>query len=176
MNLEQQLELQAYLDGELSGREARRVAEWLAKEESAQSLAVELRMAKAALNGNEPERCVPESREFYWSKIERALPRAEPAQGKPTPAWLLAWRKYLMPAAGVAVVALLAVSTARFSNLTGLDDLTRHFAEVENLSEQFSSYSFRSHAENMFVVWVHDRNLDDASEPEPENEDDFIIQ
>ena len=30
MNLEQQLELQAYLDGELSGREARRVAEWLA--------------------------------------------------------------------------------------------------------------------------------------------------
>jgi hypothetical protein len=88
----------------------------------------------------------------------------------------LAWRKYLMPAAGVAVVALLAVSTARFSNLTGLDDLTRHFAEVENLSEQFSSYSFRSHAENMFVVWVHDRNLDDASESEPENEDDFIIQ
>jgi anti-sigma factor RsiW len=176
MNLEQQLELQAYLDGELPGHDAQRVAGWLAKEESAQSLLAELRMAKTALTSNEPERAVPESREFYWSKIERALARPEPAQAKPTPTWLLTWRKYLMPAAGVAVVALLAVSTARFSNLTGLDELTRHFAEVENLSEQFSSYSFRSHAENMFVVWVHDRNLDDAAEPEPENEDDFIIQ
>ena len=176
MNLEQQLELQAYVDGELSGGDARRVADWLAKDESAQGLVAELRMAKAALAGNEPERSVPETREFYWSKIERALQRPEPAQGKPTPAWLLAWRKYLMPATGLAVVALLAVTTARFSNLTGLDDLTRHFAEVENLSEQFSSYSFRSHSENMFVVWVHDRNLDDAAEPEPDNEDDFIIQ
>jgi hypothetical protein len=135
-----------------------------------------LRMAKVALTGNEPECRVPESREFYWSKIERALRTAEPARANPTPGWLLAWRKYLMPAAGVAVVALLAVTTTRFSNLTGLDDLTRHFAEVENLSEQFSSYSFRSHAENMFVVWVHDRDLDDVSEADPENEDDFTIQ
>ena len=39
--------------------------------QEALALADELRMTRAVLAGNEPERAVPESREFYWSKVRR---------------------------------------------------------------------------------------------------------
>jgi hypothetical protein len=56
----------------------------------------------------------------------------------------------------------------------GADESARHLAEVENLSEHTGAYSFRSHAENMFVVWVYDQNQEAPPEPEPEA--DLILQ
>ena len=174
MNQESELRLQSYLDGELSPREARRVAAWLDGDPEAQALLGELKMARTALAGNEPELHLPESREFYWSKIRREIERAEKAEaGLPRRGWL-AWRKYLVPFAGTALVAILAISTARFGDVTGADESARHLAEVENLSEHTGSYSFRSHAENMFVVWVYDQNQEAPPEPEPEA--DLILQ
>ncbi len=166
MNQESELRLQSYLDGELSPREARRVAEWLGRDPEAQALLGELKMARTALADNEPELQLPESREFYWSKIRREA-------GLLRRAWF-SWRKYLVPVAGTALVAILAISTARFGDVTGADESVRHLAEVENLSEHTGSYSFRSHAENMFVVWVYDQNQEAPPEPEPEA--DLILQ
>src|SRR5713101_5839664 len=141
MNQESELRLQSYLDGELSPCQARRVAEWLSRDPEAQALLGELKMTRTALAGNEPDLHLPEGREFYWSKIRREIERAEEAEvGLLRRAWF-SWRKYLVPVAGTALVAILAISTARFGDLPGPDESARHLAEVENLSEHTGAYS-----------------------------------
>ena len=50
MNFDSQLKLQAYLDGELSPREARRVESWLAEDQQARLLVAELKNTKAAID------------------------------------------------------------------------------------------------------------------------------
>ena len=79
---EEQLKLQAFLDGELPEKEARAMAEKLAREPDSAALLAELRQTRDALAGFEAEIRLPESREFFWSKIEREIQRSE----KPTPA------------------------------------------------------------------------------------------
>lgn len=176
MKLEQQLEVQAYLDGELSARAARRVAQWLAQDPEAQALAGELRMTKSALAGNEPEVAVPESREFYWSKIQRAIEAAERVQAPVHFSWrgLPLWRRVLLPASGLALVALLAALLFHSPLRNGEFYLT----EVENLSEHFTSHAFRSHRDHVLLVWISPTLQTPAAEaPAPmDEEEDFFVQ
>jgi anti-sigma-K factor RskA len=162
MNGELELRLQAYLDGELSGRQARAVERRLADDAEARQLLEALRNTRTLLAGNELSRAVPASREFYWSKIQRGIERAESPAGRTAygALWerLLAWRRYLAPVAGVALVLFLAVGTFNLYNVR--ETPQRYLAEVENLSEHTASCSFRSHSENMFVVWVYDKSRD----------------
>jgi len=173
MKLESELELQAYLDGELSPRQARKVAAAVAQDEPARLLLAELKWAKTAMAGAEPELKVPETPEFYWSKIRREIERVEqPAQPKLAPRFLLAWRRMMAPLAGVALVTFLTVYSFRLYD--GAQTAKRHPAIVENLSEHTGAYSFRSQAENMFVVWVYDRSGEtsgDTVEPDDEQVD-----
>src|SRR6185503_20374959 len=99
------LKYQAFVDGELSEREARSVAEAIARDPEAQALVAELRATRTALAGNEPEVSLPETPEFYWSKIEREIRRcdANPSAGR-WAAVFAGWRRFLAPLAGVAVV------------------------------------------------------------------------
>src|SRR6266702_2258506 len=83
MDYDAQLKLQAYLDGELPEAEARAVATWLARDREAVALLAELRATRKALAGFEAGIRLPESGEFFWSKIQRAisaLELAEPAR------------------------------------------------------------------------------------------------
>ena len=66
-----ELKLQAWLDGELSGPEGLRLSREIAGDADATRLVEELRSVKSALAGAETPLTIPESREFYWSKIER---------------------------------------------------------------------------------------------------------
>ena len=169
MNQDRQLKIQAFLDGELSSRETRQVEQWLATDREAQVLLNELKATQSLLRANEPALSVPDTREFYWSQIERRIdqPVREAAR---LPFWLM-WRRYVAPFGAVAVVALLAVFSMKFYDV-GLED--RHLAEIENLSEHASSLSFRSQSENMFVVWVY--NKDQQSEGADDSIDDAVIQ
>src|SRR6266513_3336151 len=78
MKQELQLKLQAYLDGELPDGEAREAAGLLAQDAEARALLAELKKTRAALAGFETDIKLPESREFYWSKIEREIQRQSP--------------------------------------------------------------------------------------------------
>ena len=78
MKQELQLKLQAYLDGELPDGEAREAADLLAQDAEARALLAELKNTRAALAGFEADIKLPESREFYWSKIEREIQRQSP--------------------------------------------------------------------------------------------------
>jgi len=173
MKLESELELQAYLDGELSPRQARKVDAALAQDEQARLLLAELKWAKTAMAGAEPELKVPETPEFYWSKIRREIERTEPAQPRLAPRFLLAWRRIMAPLAGVALVMFLTVYSFRLYD--GAQTAKRHPAIVQNLSEHTGAYSFRSQAENMFVVWVYDRS-GEASGDTAEQDDEQVDQ
>jgi anti-sigma factor RsiW len=169
MNIEQQLSLQAYLDGELNAGEARQVEAALAADPSAQALLAELRQTQAVLRANEPVCPVPETREFYWSKIERAITRAEAREEQTVwwPSLWLAWRRALVPVAGLALVALLAVYTIQVG--PGLTE-DNSLVEIENPSDDTGSYSFRSQSENMFVVWVYNKETAPPDEPGADEE------
>jgi len=166
--------VQAWVDGELSGKEARDVAELVATSPEAGALARELSATKDFLAGNEPEATVPETREFYWSKIQRAIEReaATPTR-QPVFAWLLTWRRFLAPVSGLALVAFLSLLSMNvFHQPEGEDG--RHLVEVENLSEHVGSISYKSQAENIFVVYLY--NKDQEPETDEEMPDDSVLQ
>jgi anti-sigma factor RsiW len=107
MDYEAQLNLQAYLDGELPEAEARVVARQLAEDREAAALLEELRQTRQAVRGSELSLRLPESREFFWSKISREIERRERPALEPASAPLMVrLRRLLMPAAAVAVVAI----------------------------------------------------------------------
>jgi len=157
MNQELALKYQAFVDGELSESEARRMARSLETDADARALVAELRNSKALLTGNEQEVKLPESREFYWGKIQRQIEcmDREPAGAAPG-RWqgmLAGWRRFVAPLAGVAVITFLGMVAVRFYNPEPVD----YLAEIENLSEESTAYSFRSG--NMFVVWTQERDV-----------------
>src|SRR5260370_38312502 len=105
MDNESQLKLQAFLDGELPKAEAAEVANWLARDQEAALLLAELRHTRQALAGFGSTIRLPESREFFWSKIEREIRRQEqPAPlAKPAPKGSF-WLRFLWPSARRAIV------------------------------------------------------------------------
>jgi len=166
MNNELKLQLQAHFDGELSEREARRIAELIVADSEARALASELRMTKSFLTGNEPEAKLTESREFYWSKIERDILRSEAASAATLAESGFNWRRLFAPLTGLAAAVVLCLGALHFSDYALFSGSLRDLAEVENESEHMGSFSFRSDSGNMFVVWVYERAVD--TEPEPE--------
>lgn len=115
MKEELQLKLQAYLDGELPASEAREATDWIAQDADARALLAELKNTRGALKAFESEIKLPESREFYWSKIERQIGRLEkPEAVEDSPAWLAAlMRRFLVPAGVVAALMIAAILITR---------------------------------------------------------------
>lgn len=166
MNREKQIRVMAYLDGELTPAESRQVESWLAANPEGQSLAAELRQTRDALRGNETSIEVPESREFYWSKIQQAIEREERQTASATQPWWVVLRRYLKPISGFALFMLLAMGSTEFW-MTG----ARYEAvEVENMSEHTQSLSFHNQAERMSVVWIVNREAEEAQNVDPEDE------
>src|SRR5580693_2157170 len=96
MKHELQLKVQAWLDGELPDREARRIGEWVAGDAEASALAAELGCLSKAMHRNETAGALGEGREFYWSKIERQIQReAGVTRRTDDLPWYARWRKYM---------------------------------------------------------------------------------
>ena len=176
MNWEQQLELQAWIDGELSARDARRVAVFAESNADARLLVDELRMAKAFISSNETEVTVPETREFYWSQVQSRIERAESvSETSSALSWPFVWRRLVSPLSGLALVAFLAVASFNTFRGPAVDDSARFMVEVENLSDDVGSISYRSQSENMFVVYLYkkDQDADSDAQTEPVNDSFF---
>ncbi len=111
MSENEQLKLQAYLDGELAEKERTEVAQWLDTSEEARALLAELQHARSALRGNELDRKLDCTREFYWNGIAREIQRDEPAAVRRQGTGLFSWLRHHLAqiagaATGVALVAL----------------------------------------------------------------------
>ncbi len=107
-----QLKLQAYLDGELPSGEVQAVRDLLATDAAARDLLGELTNTRDVILAHEASIKLPESREFFWSKIQREINRdANPAPAPaPAPApkfSFAAWlHRALVPAGAMAAVAI----------------------------------------------------------------------
>ena len=149
--MNRELKLQAYLDGELAVSEAEEISELLARDADARALCEELSHTRTALKGNELELALPETRQFYWSKIEREIQRLE-AQPKRAslPWWLALVQRHIAAISGAGVATLLVLVAALQMNWVSPDLLE----EIENPLEDTSSFSFRSESQKMTVVWI----------------------
>ncbi len=161
MDYEAQLKLQAYLDGELPEKEAREVANWLAKDREAVALHAELRNTRQALAGFEVGVELPESREFFWSKIEREIRRVElPAPARTRPTVFAAWRRFLRAATAVAILALVAVVANRELGLVGGG------AELEAALTDSDTFTYRDYRAGATLVWLSYPADEEVAEPE----------
>jgi anti-sigma factor RsiW len=151
INQDTALKLQAFLDGELPSAEAQAVAELLTGNSEANALFEELRTTRSLLSGNELQFKVPESREFYWSKIARGIERQERPEAATAPRGTPWWVRFLVPVSALAALAV-AVLVWRPSQRGWIGVAEGH--EIETPLEETSSFTFRSESAGMTVVWV----------------------
>jgi anti-sigma factor RsiW len=150
LKLESELKLQAWLDGELSAPEAQRISREIAGDAAAGRLVAELQAIKNALAGGETAVTVPETREFYWSKIERQIQRQAPARRQ------AAWLHWLSPVSGLAALACMAWLAAGPFTTPSFDDISSTGEGTEE------AVTFHDQAAGITVVW-----LSGVEQPEP---------
>lgn len=156
MKTELKLELQAFLDQELSPSQARKIAALLEHDTEAKALAAELKATKAAFAGNELEIRVPASHDFYWSRIQQRILADEREVSRvkaPSPNW---FARFLAPLAGVAAVALFLLSNGGGSNQSIPTVASVH--EMETPGDDGGAFTFRSEAHGMTLVWITSGN------------------
>jgi anti-sigma factor RsiW len=146
MNEELSFKLQAFLDGELPEAEARDISALIARDADAAALHRELKHTRAALAGFEQRIVVPETREFYFSKIAREIERTERAPAPAPDFSLLRWlRRALVPVAGVAAL-LLAVMLLRPAPGGG--------TQLEMAMNDASAMTYRNFESGTTLVWL----------------------
>jgi len=91
--------------------------------------------------------------------------------------WWVAVRRLLAPLSGVALVAFLSVISINLFYQP--EDPARQLVETENLSEHVGSISYRSQAENMFVVYLYAKDAESGEaevDPDAAPADDLFLQ
>ena len=151
MNTNQQLEIQAYVDGQLAAADARRVELQLADDPAGAALAAELRLVRDTVRRGEPVMAVPETREFYFSQIQRRIEAEEKVAARiPAPAPFDWFRRLLLPVAGVAAVAVVAALSLRTAPYVP--------GEMVIASEEMGAITFRSEQNQLTVVYLFDKS------------------
>jgi anti-sigma factor RsiW len=145
MKKDLQLQLQAYLDGELPSGEAQAVRDLLMGDAAARDLLVELTNTRDAVVAHEATIKLPESREFYWSKIQREISReaqAAPAVNFSLAAWL---RRVLIPAGAMAAVAIAVMLSLPHSSGAG---------DYSTTSSGAAAFTYHNYDTGTTLVWL----------------------
>jgi hypothetical protein len=103
-----------------------------------------LRQLGTLIRAYEPTATVPASREFYWSQIRRQIDAEQPKA--PAASAALGWLRWLIPAMGVAAVAVV-VSTQQAPR-----EITLAGGDVTVVD--VSSTVFRSESDGVTVHWI----------------------
>ena len=151
MKHELELKVQAGLDGELPDQEARRFGEWIARDAEACPIAPELGCVRPANLPQEAPGALGESREFYWSKIQRQIQHEADQRRTDAAPWYERWRRYLAPiscAAALACVVLTAV----------WQSASPTFSEISSPGEEMEAVTFHDQSAQMTVVWLQDNS------------------
>ena len=163
MDYNAQLKLQALLDGELPEAEASEVAKWLARDREAAALLEELRHTGAALKGAEMGVRLPESREFFWSKVQREIQRLESPAPKPAaPSYLAILRRLLVPASTAAVVLIAGLVLLR-STIPPVFTTTNVF---ETAVADSGAFTYRDYSAGATLVWLSYPADNEIAEPD----------
>ena len=121
MKQEDRLKIQAWLDGELAPQESARIADLIDRDLEARELANDLRAVKKALEIGENKTVLDDTREFYWSQVERQIEAEEPISDSVQPELatgtlgnVLRW---LIPVGSLAAISALMLNFGEINNL-----------------------------------------------------------
>lgn len=148
MNHNLELKLQAWLDDELSSAEARSIAQEISNDAAAEQLAANLRALKSVMRGSDLAVPVPETREFYFSKIQRQIEREERVAqrlGNPRRASLVRWLSSLAGFASLASILVLAVRP-----------LAPPAFDETSTGDGMEAVTFHDQSAGLTVVWLAD--------------------
>ena len=155
---ETQIKIQAFLDGELAETEARDIAALIAQDRDAAALHTELKNTRRALTSAEQGIVLPETREFYWSKIRRDIERLEQLQPvQPAPSIWQLINRLLKPVAAVATVVVLG--TILFQQLGGRNG----GGDFLVASADMDAISYRDDSDGTTYVWFADATENDVA-------------
>lgn len=147
IDLETQIKIQACLDGELPVAETREITALIARDRDAAALHSELKNTRRTLTSAEQGMRLPESREFYWSKISREIEQSQ--RTKTIPVQPTAWqilRRWIRPLGAVAVVALVSVLSWSQMGIANNDEFVTALADMDTIT-------FRDDANATTLVW-----------------------
>ncbi|HEY3861760.1 MAG TPA: hypothetical protein VGO59_07725 [Verrucomicrobiae bacterium] len=147
MKHELELKVQAWVDGELPDVEARRIGQWIAENAEASALASELGCVRRAMSGGETLALLDDSRDFYWSKIQRQIEREAFVPSHDPLPWFARWRRYMAPACGALAMACLLTLSLRQA-------ATPSFDEISSVGEGMEAVTFHDQSAQMTVVWL----------------------
>lgn len=151
MDYNRQLKLQAFLDGELPESEARAVASEAARDRESAALLEELRNTRGALAGFEADVRLPESREFFWSKLKREIERQETPAREAAPLPFFAHvRRFLVPASALALVFIAGVVLTRPNAPVS----HRVAGDSETALAEARAFTYRDYSAGATLVWV----------------------
>ena len=163
MKRELELKIQAHLDGELAGRESREITALLESDPEACNLFAQLQGVQTVIAAHEPVRALPETRAFYWSKIQRDIARHEQLaehEIERISLWPKFRRRYMAVSGGLAAATVLLVATMANLNRVHPELLE----EIENPLEHTGAFTFRSEAQKVTVVWLYRSQKDNQPE------------
>jgi hypothetical protein len=174
MKVETELKLLAYADGELPAAEMEEIELLLKENNAAADLLAEFQWSRACISGADCDLKVPESREFYWSKVSRAIELSDrelerTSAGVRQAPW---WQRVVMPLAGLAAVALVFNANIGKQGTDGVDmgaaggSIT---TASEPVWEDANVYEFYDEKEKMSVIWVTTDGGTESVAPTREN-------
>lgn len=147
MNEDLQLKLQAYLDGELPSDEAQAVRDLLATNAAARDLLTELTNTRAAITMFESVIKVPETREFYWSKIQRQIQREAPVTPAQPSVSIFVWLRRALASATAAAAVFIGVMVVQQQLKSPSDVADLSFQDSEN-------FTYRDYDSGTTLVWL----------------------
>lgn len=145
------LRLQAWMDGQLTGREATEAEALAATEAGARALAA-LRSARDTARAAAAEWPLPESRDFFWSKVRRGIEAAE-RRPVPTASSVPGWLRWLLPLGAAVALALLFLP--RPDEEVGADGGLAG-QSLEAPLDDMQTMVFHSQSDGVTVIWVAD--------------------
>ena len=146
-----ELKIQALVDGELTEFEARKLRDRIKNDIRLQILHERLTHMKDLISTHEMPRVLPESSDFYWSKIAQEIEVGGSTAQSSAQSLGMKWVfRRLAPVLGIACVALLI--TLQGPNLPDLGIVLDHNHEL--LTDEIDVMTFNSADDSMSVVWI----------------------
>ena len=146
-----ELKIQALVDGELTKFEAGKLRDRIKNDIRLQILHERLMQMKDLISKHEMPRVLPESSDFYWSKIAQEIEVGGSAAQSSAQTLGMKWVfRRLAPLLGIASVALLI--TLQGPNLPDLGIVLDHNHEL--LTGEIDVMTFNSADDSMSIVWI----------------------